>query len=319
MDVGAPFREKVVTFGPGCGLVGVVTLPSEPLPRAPMVVLLNSGIIHRVGANRIYVAIARTLAGSGVTTLRFDLGGIGDSEVPAGAISLRQGAKRDIAAALDFLVATHGGERFVLAGLCSGAYDAFHTAVADFRVTGAVLLDIPGPFRGWRHHARHYGGRLVRPWTWRNPARTIAMYMKALPALRAAAALGAESAFSLGSRPTATRKAMATDLDLLLSRDVGLYFIFTAGRPDSYNHRSQFRSRFRRAAAHSALKVDFLADCDHTFSTRQSRARITGLVRDWVVDHIRRSKPPQGPGTSERTGYRRPLSNAPIGVARTNQ
>src|SRR5262249_47307203 len=61
-----PYREKVVTFGAGRGLVGIVTLPGTPRPDAPQLLLINSGIIHRVGANRLYVSLARTLAAAGV-------------------------------------------------------------------------------------------------------------------------------------------------------------------------------------------------------------------------------------------------------------
>ena len=49
------YREKVVTFGEKNGLVGIVCTPAEPNASLPGAILPNSGIIHRVGANRLYV------------------------------------------------------------------------------------------------------------------------------------------------------------------------------------------------------------------------------------------------------------------------
>ena len=46
----------------------------------------------------------------------------------------------DVRAAIDALSA-RGCDRFVLLGLCSGAYAAFQTALADSRVVAQVLLN----------------------------------------------------------------------------------------------------------------------------------------------------------------------------------
>ena len=78
-------RERALTFGPA-NLVGILTQPDPDVavPDAPAVVILNSGILHRAGASRMYVQVARTLAEEGMTSLRFDFSGIGDSEVRRG-------------------------------------------------------------------------------------------------------------------------------------------------------------------------------------------------------------------------------------------
>ncbi|MDZ7781370.1 MAG: hypothetical protein U5R14_15765 [Gemmatimonadota bacterium] len=56
-----------MTFGPEGILVGVLTEPDpdKAIPNAPGHLILNSGILHRVGASRIYVQIARALADQG--------------------------------------------------------------------------------------------------------------------------------------------------------------------------------------------------------------------------------------------------------------
>src|ERR1700754_2059370 len=74
-------HDQVVMIGARNSMVGLVTQPVdyEPSDR-PVFVILNSGIIHRVGHHRMYVSLARMLARAGYQVLRFDLSGIGDSE-----------------------------------------------------------------------------------------------------------------------------------------------------------------------------------------------------------------------------------------------
>ena len=75
-------REKAVRFGKTKSLVGVVTEASNGAGRdgGPAVIMLNSGILHHVGACRLHVKLARALAPVGYTVMRFDHSGIGDSD-----------------------------------------------------------------------------------------------------------------------------------------------------------------------------------------------------------------------------------------------
>jgi pimeloyl-ACP methyl ester carboxylesterase len=247
------------------------------------VILLNSGLIHRVGVSRLHVGFARAFAAAGITTLRFDLSGIGDSERQSETLSLQESVKRDIAEALAFLSTECGAASFVLIGLCSGAYDAFQVALRDPRVSGAVLIDIPGPFQTWRHIAHHLRARVFRWRSWRNPIEKLVLYARTLIFLSRSERREYTPDFVQGVRPRASFKLMQAELDTLLTRNVELYFIFTSGVPSNYNHRMQFRHRFPRAAAHRALRVDFMPESNHTFSAQSARARVTGLVRDWML------------------------------------
>ena len=80
-DTSAPsdrgYEERVHRFGDG--LVGVATL-GRPRPRfATALILLNAGLVHRMGPFRLYVQMARRLAAEGYAVLRFDQSGLGDS------------------------------------------------------------------------------------------------------------------------------------------------------------------------------------------------------------------------------------------------
>ena len=140
-------REIPLLFGREHGLFGILAEP-EDLAAAgkraeTAILMLNVGTNHRVGPNRLYVKMARAWAARGYRSLRFDLAGIGDSRTAAGYAATRlysKGSTVDVGAAIERLSGL-GVQRFILVGLCSGAYVAFQTALADPRVTGLVLIN----------------------------------------------------------------------------------------------------------------------------------------------------------------------------------
>lgn len=140
-------REIPVMFGTGQLLFGILTEPAElPTlnPRSETAILmLNVGGNYRIGPNRLYVKMARSLAALGYRALRFDLPGIGDSRAEGG-FSLGNLYSKDstaeVRAAIDLLFAK-GCKSFHLLGICSGSYVAFQTALVDPRVTGQILMN----------------------------------------------------------------------------------------------------------------------------------------------------------------------------------
>jgi len=137
----AKTHEQVVDID---GKFGILTGPVTPNERSKtVVVLLNIGANHHIGSNRMYVNMARAWAAEGFQALRMDFSGMGDSR------SSDVGKENDVYAsrfmaearsAVDFLNG-RGADRVVLMGLCSGAYVAYHTAIADPRVSGVVLIN----------------------------------------------------------------------------------------------------------------------------------------------------------------------------------
>ncbi|HEX8790061.1 MAG TPA: alpha/beta fold hydrolase [Polyangiaceae bacterium] len=139
-------RETPFPFGAGERLFGIVAEPERApaAPDRPAIVLLNVGANHHVGPNRMYVALARDLAELGYLSFRFDVAGLGDGLTAPGAPDNRLYSKDsvgDVKTAMDFLAQVRGSKRFVLVGLCSGAYLAFHTCIEDPRVSGQILLN----------------------------------------------------------------------------------------------------------------------------------------------------------------------------------
>jgi predicted alpha/beta-hydrolase family hydrolase len=164
-------RERAITFGPA-NLVGILTEPSEEraLRDAPAVIILNSGILHRAGASRLYVQIARALAEDGLTCLRFDFSGIGDSEVRRDSIPIEERFTLEAREAMDYVETVAGIGTFIVGGLCSGADGAFWTGLADERVVGVWQIDA-FCYRTLGYRVRRYAPKLLSPKAWLNSIR----------------------------------------------------------------------------------------------------------------------------------------------------
>jgi pimeloyl-ACP methyl ester carboxylesterase len=147
---GAVVRETPFVFRHrGERLAGVLTEPgSGARAQAPLCgVLLNPGGVRRIGHNRQYVEAARRWAARGVPSLRFDVTGVGDSDGAEGLYSPRGSFQRrelseQVRTALDELEGQGFPPRFIVGGVCSGAYWGLHAALADPRVRGLLLVNL---------------------------------------------------------------------------------------------------------------------------------------------------------------------------------
>ena len=155
--------DRPIMFGAQNSLIGIVTKPvlhsSEALPA---IVVLNTGIFYRIGVNRMYVTLARTLAEGGYTVLRFDMSGIGDSDNRGGGLAPLEACLADVRDAVDWLAANLHVRQVILVGLCAGADHAL-LATTDRRVRGLVLIDPNMPpsfsdlFRAFRRSVLRVG------------------------------------------------------------------------------------------------------------------------------------------------------------------
>jgi pimeloyl-ACP methyl ester carboxylesterase len=276
------FSEQALLLGSRNSLVGIVARPSSP-PSNEMaaVVILNTGIVHRVGHHRMYVSLSRKLAGAGHVVLRFDLSGIGDSEQRHDKLSTIDSSLADIKEALDFLSAGGQASRFVLIGLCSGADHAVLYAPTDPRVAGLVLMDptIPPTTRYYVHYI------LQRLTSLRNWVSVTAGRSGLLRMLRS------QLAHRLGPH----RPASGLTLESLkfsphlgqcyansVANGVQILAAFTSISPRQ-TYRSQILDAFPKAAFKESLKLEHFAHSDHLFSDQKDRARLDQLVLDWLI------------------------------------
>jgi alpha-beta hydrolase superfamily lysophospholipase len=145
-ESGTGYGERVVQFGDGERLFGVITEPCVETNPDTAIVFLNTGCEYNVGPHRLYVPLARHWALRGYLTLRFDLGGIGDSQPPPGQpenLPYPDHALDDVRAAVALVRGRPGIRRVILAGLCSGAWHAFRAACEGVLVEAIFLVNTP--------------------------------------------------------------------------------------------------------------------------------------------------------------------------------
>ncbi|CAN5142876.1 hypothetical protein BH09MYX1_BH09MYX1_54970 [soil metagenome] len=134
--------ERAITFGPAGALVGVLGEPERSVRRdGPALLLWNVGVNHHVGPSRIWVDLSRRLVRAGFVVLRFDLGGLGDSEPRRDGSSEADAGLADIRDAMDTVTRHTGVEKFAVAGFCSGVDTAHAIAALERRVIAAVFVE----------------------------------------------------------------------------------------------------------------------------------------------------------------------------------
>jgi len=264
------FRETACRFGDDAQLAGILTEPARPARRA--CVLVTAGLVPRLGPYRLYTELARELARDDVASLRFDLGGIGDSAPGATGLPLRERTAAELRAAVDALVTRTGVDDVVAFGLCSGAEDALRHAEGDPRVTGVVMID-PFSFRtrgfAWRHLLYRASRRSLR-------------------ALRLYRPLVARDG-NAGSQRLVEYRYMTRDeasrvLSALIGRGVQVAFVYTGGARESFNHAGQLRAMFPELDLGRHVTVDHLPHLDHTPFFAADRAALIGAIRRRIAE-----------------------------------
>lgn len=139
---GPHFTEEPVLIGPAPMICGVLTRPRERLAATDPIIFLNAGGVPHVGWARGTVEAARALAAEGVASLRIDLPGLGLSgETEAGRLFLYDARTRhDVSRAIDWMERA-GFPSVGLVGTCSGAFQSFHAARGDRRVSTLTMIN----------------------------------------------------------------------------------------------------------------------------------------------------------------------------------
>jgi len=291
-------RERVAQFG--AGLLGIETTPAgwarSNADDRPGVILLNAGVIHRIGPHRMNVTIARRIAQAGYPALRFDLSGVGDSR-SRGTASYDKAAVDDIRQAMDELGSTTGARRFLLVGICSGADNALNAALVDDRVAGAALLD-PYSYRTRGFYLRKFAKRAL------NIKGTIASLRSRVASRLKAAIVPAESAAPVTpetkpavpqySRRFPPREVFAASLRRLLDRGTELLILYSGGLGEIYNYAGQFDDAFRPYGLAGRLRCHFVPDATHTYTEIATQRLLCDMLVTWVESVPRRPVTPGG-------------------------
>jgi len=312
-----PFTEQVVQFGAGRSLVGIFTSPAVKPPLArPAVVLLNAGMLHRVGPNRIYVQIARALACAGFNVLRFDFSGLGDSKPRADHMPYAQSAPSEAAAAMQWLTEMQGAQHFLLMGHCAGAAFSLLVASTDARVAGAVLINMEGGDEQWteydrmkkvsRQYMRDYGGSLLDRERWaklmsgRADYRSIARNIFKDTLWYRIKGYAFQTQKSLRGRQDAghaEQEARAQQyLQPIAARNGRLLLVHSEGSTGLVRMRANFGNALVQLQHEGIMELVIIAQCDHLFMLLDRQQQLSAVITDWANQHFAVA-PPAEPTT----------------------
>ena len=280
-------RQRVVKFGGATPLSGVLTEPGTGDGHEhPWVILLNSGILHHVGVNRLHVQIARRLAEQGYGSLRFDFSGLGDSESRRDNLSFEQSAPLETRDAIDFLARAQGAQRVALVGLCSGADVAHLAALDDDRVVGLGLLD-PWAYKTRGYWLHYYGSRVVSLERYRHWIRIrwerIKEKLSQSPLHDERDAEMYEMPGYLREFPP--RERVAADLRQFISRGTELLFIFSGGL-EEYNHQGQYAASFPEVSFNGRLLEAHVPAATHVFSAVEHQEFVVRTLSNWMRNRL---------------------------------
>ncbi len=273
-------REKTLSIGPAPGLQGIIC---EPLPGAAAsntaMILLNSGVIHRVGSCRLSVLLARAVCqAANIITVRFDFSGIGESDARRSALTADEVAMAEVIEVMDYLAQHKKIERFILYGLCSGAYASYRTALKDPRVIAIAQID-GYCYSSWKTYWHHFAPRLLSSTRWISVFKRLFGLKKTVSG---AAVSGIEAKFfevpNFGNFPPQAQ--VTAGLEQLVQRRARFFNLFC--RSEHYNYANQFLDCFSAVKFGSLLELLYLPNASHILAEPEDRALVIERMVRWV-------------------------------------
>lgn len=267
-------REQVERLGRDGTVVGIRSDPppaaGDLVPPRPAVILLNAGVLHRVGPHRLHVHLARRLAEAGFPALRLDLSGIGDSDGVPGDLTFRESAVADTRATMDQWAGSGRASAFVLFGLCSGADNSLATAAADPRVAGLVLVDPPAyaTVPSLLRRAFH-----PRP----SPGRLVSLVSGLLRLARQR--FGGRPSGPEGGRQLPPPAEFGAQLQRLADRGLKILVIYSGINGERYNAEEQLFEAF--PALRGRLDLAYFPAANHVFTLGAHQQELIALVTGW--------------------------------------
>jgi pimeloyl-ACP methyl ester carboxylesterase len=282
-------KESLVQFSENGRLVGTlleastVDVGRSKAPPRVAVLTFNAGLIPRTGPHRLWVKLARRLGREGLSSFRFDLNGQGDSAQVPSTMAFEVQAAQDIVSAMDAVFTQTGIERFVLAGICSGAALSYKAALIDPRVVGCAMIDIY-MYPTWRTRwvlLRHRIPQEGLPAILARWGMQCLKFLKNLM-INSPAAKRAPSALPGLNRPSPDE--FAAGLQTLLNRQTKLLMVYTGSFLYHYNYKNQFHDRFKAYRISGPLRVDFDPQIDHTVTELSAQEFVLDKLGRWIQD-----------------------------------
>lgn len=302
-------RESVYWYGADADGFALLTEPVGKVDDSlPVIVISNSGSTHRVGPSRLYVLLAREFARMGLRTLRIDVPGLGDtfvSDINLENITYINNSNETLNEVMQSFDKSHGPQKYVLTGLCSGAYFSFLAAVKlkDCNIIESMLIN-PLTFY-WEdgmtvddsptHSYSHWNWymqaiRDPRSWSKLISGKADFKFLFNTIVQRVIIKLGSKTKNIRAKTKTENsvpKQSISKDLDsnLLEIHKSGRHLSFILARRDpGYDILMTSAGKTaKKLRKQGAISIHFVEDADHTFSKYKPRCSAISTI----VEHIR--------------------------------
>lgn len=288
--------ERTLLFGSEQNLVGTLTPPVADFGAPRFAVLLtNVGIHPRLGPYRLNVELARQFARLGIPSLRFDLGGIGDSRRAADPLPTQQQWVLDTRAAMDEAERQLGVTHFLMIGVCSGADVAFLTAPVDRRLRGVVLFDpYLYPTRRTALLGLLYRLRAQGPLgTLRLVGRRIGRLMARRLRTGGTSVQAGESTFRYGPGVPSLDE-FAGRIGDIVDGGAHVLLLYSGSYPYYYNYERQAADNLRPYGLDEAIEVGMIREADHVLMGINGRRKFIDRCVEFAERNFPRAAPRTG-------------------------
>ncbi|HVJ53064.1 MAG TPA: alpha/beta fold hydrolase [Aliidongia sp.] len=273
--------EQAILLGKQLSLVGILTRAVTPAPTdGPVIVILNTGIIHRVGHHRMFVTMSRSLAQAGYTVLRFDFSGIGDSDPRADDLPPLESCLADLKEVLDWLEKEKLASKIILVGLCSGADHAVLYGHTDPRIAGLVLMDPSIPATA-RYYLHYLASRLMQLRNWISVLAGRSLIVKMWIEHLVHSVLPGQKSKEITLQNLRFHNYLEQCYQNSVARGIKMLAIFTADSTRQ-TYQTQMIDAFPSVSFGDQLALEFFSGSDHTFSHEADRSRLIQLVQGWI-------------------------------------
>jgi len=276
-------NEVAIQFGPGGRLIGILTIAGRhgDTTKPIVFVFLNAGLLHRPGPYRLHVRLARDLAEYGFSSMRVDLGGLGDS-LAEPDMELQQSVAKDFDEIVQLVESELGPVEIVLFGLCSGADNAIRLALEHPGVTGLVLLDpVCEKDEGFAARARSWRKKVLLRKAL-EPARYVPWLKRKLSAWTSRRRADEDSMDRLAVRILPSAEQTNDAFSAMHERNGYVLSIFTAYATDYYNEEGQLGRVLDVSEYSSFCEELFWPHVLHTYPFEPDRRKLIEEIRGWA-------------------------------------
>ncbi len=298
-------KESHLSFGVDGKLFGIMSEPGDAIPDTrPTILLLNSGSVHHVGPNRVYVLLARQLARAGFRCVRMDFSGLGDSvidDLDNENKPYLSTASAEIAMAVAALQQRGVGKSFTLMGLCSGAHASFHGGLelTDLPIVECALinpltfywkegmpLDEPTlqHFSAWRWYMK----AIRDPRSWANLLRGKADIANVIGTVVRQVRIVISTRWGVLRKKVDSKTASVTDNQLtvdvrrLVEARRQLTFVFARSDPGYDLLMTDAGATVKRLTKEGRISIASIENANHTFSNDLPRRDMIA----WITRHF---------------------------------